>query len=212
MKNIITIYTLLFLFVFASCSDKDGTPEIISRGFLQIDNHRVELIQGYLEDYGARGDSYNLDFTALSQASSKTGAGAVVYFELFSSLDNDLAEGNYSLGTYSEAIANTFTQWGQCMLGSGVTMDREGLSVTTGISIRPTSGTFTVSESGTNYNVRFEGVGVANVYRDGELLSSQENVDFRMEYEGDVKRYEVQSVTTKSASTERPEKIHTIIF
>lgn len=214
MNNIIKLFSLVLLFLLASCSsDDDAKPEVNNQGFLKIGDRTVELSQGYLENYGLRGTSYNLDFSARSETISGLDDGAVVYFELFSSLENDLSKGNYSLGSYSAAIANTYTKWGQSLLGTKINMDQKGLSVTNGVSIRPLSGTFTVLESGEFYKISFSGKGSADYYTNGELTSSQENISFSMEYNGDVKRYTNTKFSSKKIdSKERLEKAHTIIF
>jgi hypothetical protein len=212
MNTIIKLFSLVFIVLFASCSDDDKTEEK-NQGFLKIGDHTVQLSQSYLESYGIRGNAYNIDFSARSEAISGQNDGAVIYFELFSSIEKDLEKGDYNLGSYSAAIANTYTKWGQSLLGKNISINQGGLSVVDGISIRPSSGTFTVSESGENYKVSFSGKGAASYYTDGVLTSSQDNVSFSMEYKGDVKRYENKAFSSKKInSKERMEKQHTIIF
>lgn len=214
MNNIIKLFSLVFIMLFASCSSDDSEkPEVNNQGFLKIGDRTVELSQGYLENYGLRGTSYNLDFSARSETISGVDNAAVVYFELFSPQEKDLSKGNYNLGSYSAAIANTYTKWGQSLLGTNINTDNKGLSVTNGVSIRPLSGTFMVSESGEFYKVSFSGKGSADYYTNGELTSSEDNISFSMEYSGDVKRYTSTKFASKKIdSKERLEKTHTIIF
>lgn len=214
MNTIIKLFLLVIILLFVSCSGDGGDKtEEKNQGFIKIGDRTVELSQGYLESYGIRGNAYNIDFSARSETIKGQNDGAVVYFELFSSIENDLAKGDYNLGSYSSAIANTYTKWGQSLLGKNINTNQGGLSVVDGISIRPSSGTFTVSESGKFYKVSFLGKGAASYYTDGVLTSSQDNVSFSMEYKGDVKRYENNKQFAKKIySKERPEKTHTIVF
>lgn len=212
MNTIIKLFPLLLFMLLLSCSSDDGAKET-NRGFLKIGDVTVELSQGYLENYGARANAYNVDFSARSKTISGLDNAAVVYFELFSAIKNELSKGDYSLGIYSAATANTYTKWGQSLLGKNINRDNGGMSVTNGISIQPSSGTFKVLENGETYKVSFIGKGTASNYTDGELTSSQENVSFSMEYQGDVKRYENKGFTAKKTnSKERLEKLHTVVL
>lgn len=214
MNTIIKLFSLMFIILFASCSGDGGDKtEEKNQGFLKIGDRTVQLSQGYLESYGIRGNAYNIDFSARSETLKGQDDAAVVYFELFSSIEKDLAKGDYNLGIYSAAIANTYTKWGQSLLGKDISTNQEGLSVANGISIRPVSGVFKVSESGGFYKVSFSGIGATSYYTDGVLTSSQDNVSFSMEYKGDVKRYVSKAFSSKKTnSKERQEKLHTIIF
>lgn len=214
MKKIIKLSALAFILLLFSCSDDDQSNSS-NQGFLEIGESRVELTQGYLENYGAVGDSYNMDFTARSKTLfNKSEDEAVIYFEMFSSTANDLTVGTYELGTYSEGTPFTYTNWGQILLGKGVSPFETGLIVSTGLSLRPTLGTFTVHESGKNYKISFTGVGKANYYKDKILISTTENVSFSLEYNGSVVRYNNEGSTSKSKNSlkGRPNKNHNIII
>lgn len=215
MNNSIKLLVLVFIALFSSCSkDGEGDSNVnVNQGFLKIGNQSVELSQGYLENYGVRGNAYNIDFSLKSKSISGTENGAIVYFELFSSLQNNLAKGDYSFGGYSEATVYTFTKWGQSLLGENINTEKGGISVKNGISIKPSGGTFKVVENGLIYKVSFTGKGTASYYKDGVLTSTVNDVSFSMQYQGDVKRSEAKTFTAKKAfSNERLEKDHWILF
>lgn len=217
MKNIFKNLVLLGLLVLSSCSSDDDNNSSNNTGVLTVGDLSVNLTQGYLERYGKVGDAYNIDFTARSSTLFSSEEEAVVYFELFSSQENDLSTGSYELGTYSEAKAFTYTQWGHVIMGEGVTPFDTGIQVKTGVSIRPVSGTFTVNQSGDLYKITFTGKGNADYYTDGELTSSEENIDFSLSYEGEVSRYDISDAddsefAKNQAKKSRPFKTHTISF
>jgi hypothetical protein len=215
MSNSIKLLVLVFITLFSSCSSDDGDENAATnnQGFLKIGTQSVALSQGYLENYGVRGNAYNIDFSLKSKSISGTEDGAVVYFELFSPLQNNLSKGEYSFGGYSDAAAYTFTKWGQSLLGKNINAEKGGLSVTDGVSIKPTSGTFKVIENGEKYKVSFTGKGSASYYTEGVLTSSKNDVSFTMQYQGDVKRSESKNFTAKKVnSNERAAKDHSVIF
>jgi|GEM_PF-1139710 len=215
MNYNLKLLVLVFITLLSSCSG-DGESDQdtnVNKGFLKIGSQTVELSQGYLENYGIRGNAYNIDFSLRSKSISETEDGAVVYFELFSSLQNNLAKGDYSFAGFSEAAAYTFTKWGQSLLGTNINNAKGVLSVTNGISIRPTGGTFKVIANGGLYNVSFTGKGTASIYKDGVVISTQNDVSFMMQYKGDVKKSEGKTFTAKSASSMlRIEKNHAVIL
>ncbi len=215
MNNSIKLLVLIFIALLSSCSsDNEGDKDAnANKGFLKIGSQTVELSQGYLENFGNRGNAYNIDFSLKSKSISEKEDGAVVYFELFSSMQNNLGKGDYAFGGYSEALAYTYTKWGQSLLGKNINALKGGMSVTNGVSIKPTSGTFKVIENGEKYKVSFTGKGTASYFKDGVLASSQNDVSFVMQYQGDVKRSEGKTFTAKSSkSVLRLEKDHAIIF
>lgn len=215
MNNSIKLLVLFFITLLSSCSSDDESNQDTNsnKGFLKIGNQTVELSQGYLENYGIRGNAYNIDFSLRSKSISEKKDGAVVYFELFSSLQNNLAKGDYSFAGYSEATAYTFTKWGQSILGKNINPGKGDLSVSNGVSIRPLSGTFKVAENGQKYKVSFTGKGTASIYKDGVLASTQNDVAFSMQYYGDVKKSEGKNFTAKKLnSSELIQKDHSILF
>lgn len=215
MNNSIKLLVLIFITLLSSCSSDDESNQDTNsnKGFLKIGSQTVELSQGYLENYGVRGNAYNIDFSVRSKTISEKEDGAVVYFELFSSLQNNLAKGDYSFAGYSEATAYTFTKWGQSLLGKNINPGKGDLSVSNGVSIKPLSGTFKVSENGQKYKVSFTGKGTASFYKDGVLSSTQNDVAFSMQYFGDVKKSEGKTFTAKkSSSAELLQKNHSVIF
>lgn len=215
MNTIIKLFSLVFITLFLSCAnDETENENSNNQGFLTIGNQTVNLSQAYLENYGKKGNSYNMDFSARSETLSVSNtATAVVYFELFSSQEKKLAVGEYNLGDYSSATANTFTKWGQSILGMNITSTDKGLMVANGISIKPLEGVFKVTENGNTYKVSFSGKGTASHYANGKLTSTEENVDFSMEYNGSVDHYQSAEFTAKKAySKERPKKMHTVLF
>lgn len=217
MKNIIKFSALVFFLVLFSCGNDEDIPDFNNEGFITIGDRTVNLVQGYLEDYGAVGDAYNIDFTARSQTLFSSKEEAVVYFELFSPSEGDLAGGNYEFGTYTEALPYTYTKWGEALLGKGVSPFNTGVTVANGISIKPLSGTFTVNKDDKIYEVSFTGVGDAYYYVNGALISSKENVSFTMEYQGHVKKNSADKQELMFSSKgidlkEHPKKSHTIIF
>lgn len=209
MNTIIKLFSLVFIALFFACSSDEGDDQNSNnQGFLKIGDKTVALSQAYLENYGKKGNSYNIDFSARSETLSGNHVdAAAVYFELFSSEEKNIAKGDYTLGDYSLATANTFTHWGQSILGLNITSTDKGLMVATGISIKPLAGVFKVTENGKTYKVSFSGKGTASNYLNGKLTSTQENVDFSMEYTGNVEQYKSTEVTAKQTnSTERPKK------
>lgn len=209
MNTIIKLFSLVFIALFFACSSDEGDDQNSNnQGFLKIGDKTVTLSQAYLENYGKKGNSYNIDFSARSETLSGSHVdAAAVYFELFSSEEKNIAKGDYVLGDYADATANTFTHWGQSILGLNITSTDKGLMVATGISIKPLTGVFKVTENGKTYKVSFSGKGIASNYLNGKLTSTQENVDFSMEYTGNVEQYKSTEVTAKQTnSTERPKK------
>ena len=215
MNTIIKLFSLVFVSLFISCSNDDvNNQNTNNQGFLKIGDQTVTLSQAYLENYGKKGDSYNIDFSARSETlSGNSNAAAAVYFELFSSQEKKLAKGDYNLGDYSSFAPNTFTQWGESLLGISITSTDKGLMVANGISIKPTGGVFTVTENAKTYKVNFSGKGTASNYTNGKLTSTQENVDFSMEYTGNVNQYNSKEFTAKKTNSKgRPEKISILVY
>lgn len=215
MNTIIKLFSLILVTLFLACSNDEGNNQKTeNHGFLKIGDQTVNLSQAYLENYGKKGNSYNIDFSARSETlSGNNNPAATVYFELFSSQEGKLAKGDYNLGDYSSSTSNTYTQWGQSLLGVSITSTDKGLMVANGISIKPTEGVFTVIENGKTYKVNFSGKGTASNYANGKLTSTQNNVDFSMEYNGNVEQYKSTEFTAKKVnSKERPVKLHTIVF
>lgn len=215
MKTLIQLCSFVFIAFFISCSGDDNENQSANNlGSLTLGDQTIKLSQAYLENYGKIGDSYNIDFSARSEILSGTGeASAVVYFELFSSSEKKLAIGDYVLGDYSSAAANTFTQWGESILGVNITSTDKGLMVANGVSIKPTEGVFTVTENGSNYKVSFTGKGTASYYTNSKLTSTQDNIDFSMEYNGTVNKYNSTEFTGKRVKTkERIDKVHTVLL
>lgn len=212
MNTIIKLFSLVFIAFFISCSD-DDKDNVENQGFLKIGEQTVNLSQAYLENYGKKGNAYNIDFTARSKSLFDANNAAVVYFEMFSSQEQDLSKGDYALSNYSTSTANTFTEWGECLLGSDITSTDKGLIVTNGIRIKPVEGIFKVIESGETYKVSFSGKGTASNYKNGVVTSTQENVSFSMEYYGNVERYKGTEFTSKNInSKERTKKNHFAIL
>lgn len=213
MNNSIKLLMFLCITLLASCSGDDEESTSTNQGFLKIGSLSVELTQGYLENYGVRGNAYNIDFSLKSKSISEKEDGAVVYFELFSPLQNNLSKGDYSFAGYSEAAAFTFTKWGQSLIGKNINAVKGGISVTNGVSIRPSSGTFKVLDNGQTYKVSFTGKGTASYYTDGVLSSTKNDVSFTMQYEGSIERSEGKIFTAKkSNSLELFEKSHAVLF
>lgn len=215
MNTIIKLFSLVFVSFFFACSnDSVESQSAANQGFLTVGDKTVTLSQAYLEDYGKRGNSYNIDFSARSETLSGNNTdAAVVYFELFSSQDKKLAKGDYMLGDFSSATPFTFTPWGESLLGINITSTDKGLRVANGVSIKPLEGVFTVTENGKQYKVNFSGKGTASYYTNGTLTSTQDDVDFSMEYKGNVKTYVgVEYTAKKVTSKERMEKTHTVLF
>ncbi|WP_427874014.1 hypothetical protein [Flavobacterium sp. MMS24-S5] len=217
MNNNIKLLVLACIMILSSCSgeSESGQDTNANKGFLKIGSQTVELSQGYLENFGIRGNAYNIDFSLRSKSISAAEDGAVVYFELFSSLQNNLAKGDYSYGGFSEATAYTFTKWGQSLLGKNINAEKGALSITDGTSIRPTEGTFKVTENGEKYKVSFAGKGTASIYKDGVIAATQNNVSFSMQYFGDVKKSEgkiFSSSAGKKGLSPIAEKDHSPIF
>lgn len=64
MNNSIKLLVLVFITLLSSCSSDDESNQDTNsnKGFLKIGSQTVELSQGYLENYGVRGNAYNIDF------------------------------------------------------------------------------------------------------------------------------------------------------
>ncbi|MFL9831724.1 hypothetical protein ABS764_12785 [Flavobacterium sp. ST-87] len=215
MNTIVKLFSLVFVCFFFACSnDTDESQSAKNEGSLTIGDKTVTLSQAYLESYGKKGNSYNTDFSARSETLSGNNTdAAVVYFELFSSQDKKLTKGDYMLGDYSSAAPFTYTLWGESLLGINITSTDKGLRVANGLSIKPTEGVFTVTENGKQYQVNFSGKGTASTFSNGVLTATQDNVEFTMEYTGNVKMYEGVEYTAKRVnSKERVVKTHMVLF
>lgn len=101
--------------VFASACKKDEILDVI-----RFDGVKYGIAGGILENFGMANEvpaSYNFDLTLYSDGidyfeenNDFTGTGTLLYFEMFSSDENDLAPGTYIFDADSYA-ANTF-DWG----------------------------------------------------------------------------------------------------
>lgn len=214
MKTLIKIFSLVFVTFFIACSSDDSNQNTNNQGSLTMGDQTVNLTQGYIENYGKVGNAYNIDFTVRSETLSGAGeTSAVVYFELLTSTDKKLAIGTYNLGEFSAGTPFTYTSWSESILGLNITSTDKGLRVAEGVSIKPTSGVFTVVENGNNYEVNFVGKGTASHYSNSKLVSTEEDVDFSFEYIGAVKSYTSSEFTAKKVdSKERIQKTHQILF
>lgn len=214
MKTLIKIFSLVFVTFFIACSSDDSNQNTNNQGSLTMGDQTVNLTQGYIENYGKVGNAYNIDFTVRSETLSGAGeTSAVVYFELLTSTEKKLAVGTYNLGEFSAGTPFTFTPWSESILGLNITSTDKGLMVANGVSIKPTSGVFTVVKNGNNYEVSFIGKGVASHYSNSKLVSTEDDIDFTFEYTGNVKMYEGVEFTAKKVnSKERIVKTHRILF
>jgi hypothetical protein len=101
--------------VFASACKKDEILDVI-----RFDGMKYGIAGGILENFGMANElpaSYNFDLTLYSDGieyseeyNDFTGTGTLLYFEMFSSDEDDLAPGTYVFDAQSYA-ANTF-DWG----------------------------------------------------------------------------------------------------
>ncbi|GGA67792.1 hypothetical protein GCM10008015_05690 [Flavobacterium palustre] len=214
MKSLIKLFSLVLVTFFIACSSDDSNQNTNNQGALTMGDQTVNLTQGYIENYGKVGNAYNIDFTVRSETLSGAGeTSAVVYFELLTSTDKKLAVGTYNLGEFSEGTPFTFTSWSESILGLNITSTDKGLMVANGVSIKPTSGVFTVVENSNNYEVNFVGKGVASHYTNSKLVSTEEDIDFTFEYSGAVKSYTSTEFTARTVkSKERIQKKHQILF
>jgi hypothetical protein len=86
---------------FVSCSNDDSETNT-KKNFLKIGDTEYELAMGFSEDYSdnPNNETYNIDLSFLTSGLSVngddyTGDGYSIYFEMFSSTPNKLAEGKY---------------------------------------------------------------------------------------------------------------------
>ncbi|MFV0365867.1 MAG: hypothetical protein ACK5JS_05095 [Mangrovibacterium sp.] len=212
--------------VLASCSSSDdggddgGNKDTVNTGTLTIGNTKKTLTSGYLEDYGNIADGvYDIDFTAISDASSTASPNeAVVYFDLYTTTDGVLAEGNYSLGSYetaSSGTANIYGNYSDAAIGDNIETSASNknntYNIQNGTIITPTEGTFSVTESGDTYKVSFKGKGTLISYTDGEAGEATTEQYFAFTYEGSVTTYEGEYVTTALKSS-APNKLRRSFF
>lgn len=190
MKNSIKFLLALFIMstVFVGCGKDDdedtddGTGDVVTvTNYLMIDATKYELNKSYIYEYGEVGtDLYNIDMelsspgliyhTSNNDIDSVTGAGNVIYFELFTSNMSILDTGVY---TYDEngSVAKTLIS-GTANIGLNVANNDAGDEYIVA------SGTFTVISNSTTIEISFNCVGDNGKVIKGQYKGSATSYDF----------------------------------
>ena len=155
LTNITKMLTLVIMLgiVTISCKkDEEPTPGAKTNTF-SIDGTEYSLSDGFTEEYGGDATTgYNFDLIVhssglTSSANGVTGTGEALYFELWSTSDTGLANGTYSASLNAEP--NTFTIGEVYINLNASTFDADE-------SYEVSSGTVTISVSGSTYTINFD--------------------------------------------------------
>ena len=158
MKNFKTLLVLAFIsLTIISCNkDDDGDSGSSSSNFLKVGNKEYKLKAGVIEDYGSVSTGvFNFD-VSLTTSSLTTVGGQVlptdeifsgIYFELYTSNENNLEKGVYNFST--SGAANTF-EYGDIIIDATLGENEP-------IYYEISSGSFDVMDNGNTYNLKFQG-------------------------------------------------------
>ena len=159
MKTIkLFLGVLLAVAVFAGCGKNDNDEESDPMNYFKVDGKTYELKVGYLQNWGTDEgyyEGYNQDLVLVSDGFSfdmesyeLTGIGDAVYFEMYTSQSDGLETGEYEYSS-EEPYPTASFDYGEYYIGFNIeTEDYES----TGFF---TSGTVTVSKSGSTYQISF---------------------------------------------------------
>lgn len=157
MKNLKLLFLLVSIaLVSFSCGndDDDGGSTNGGSGVLVFGDTEYQLKAGIIEDYGEYYDGvFNFDISLVSSTLTIIDGEAIpndntfsgVYFELFTTNSQDLAEGVYTFGNNVEAGAYNYAE---------VIIDA---TIESYNDFEINSGTFTVLDDGSSYEFEFEG-------------------------------------------------------
>lgn len=127
------------------------------KNHLKIGGTEYNLSSGLMENYGFSSEGvFNVDLTLVSDgitlpatsSSNASGAGQVIYFEMFTTTNGDLDNGEYQYKNTSPYPAGSF-DYGDYSINLDI--DNE-----TGLWIEITSGTVNVSKNGDVYEITFD--------------------------------------------------------
>ena len=155
--NLILLLAAVFTFTSCDSDDDNGGDNNETGNFLRIDDDRFELSQGYIEEYGELQDGvYDWDVTLfsddfdLTNEEEPTGTGEAIYLDLRTSNPNGLSIGTYTYSDEEEEDAGALT-YVDAIAGIGISFESE-----TGTTFIITSGTVTVSGTGSDQVIEFD--------------------------------------------------------
>ncbi|SDG68288.1 hypothetical protein [Winogradskyella thalassocola] len=179
---------------FSCGSDDDGDGGSTSgSGVLVYGDTEYQLKSGVIEDYGEYSNGiYNFDISLVDSGLRIVDGEAVptndvfsgVYFELFTSNSQDLAEGVYTFGNNIEGGAYSYAE---IIIDATVDEDYDAFEIN--------SGTFTVLDDGSSYEFEFEGTVSNGASFSGYYTGSLVSVD----YSSDLGRSATSNATKTKA-------------
>ena len=176
--------SLLFLLlagtVFTACNKDDDDP-VVKANTLKYGTTEATLTKGYIENYGEDAPGiYQLDLSLYSSGvtihllgggvDSLSGTGAGLYFELFTSKEDQLDTRTYTLDTLNLGANGTFDL-------AMVAMNYN-FSTYTGTGSFLTSGTLAVKKDGSTYEFTFSGTDFMGVNVTGYYKGSVAYYDY----------------------------------
>ncbi|GAA3508184.1 hypothetical protein GCM10022393_18560 [Aquimarina addita] len=158
--------------VLSSCSkDDDGDDGVAAEGTIVVDGTTVNIASSIIEDYGSFEGFYNYDFILTGASGNEP---YILYFELFSPVeegDEEFKTGTFQY-TSDESPTEAIFYFNNVFISKGDEIQNE-----TGRSA--TSGTITVSGSGSNYkvivDVTLEDDAVLTANYDGAFIINDES-------------------------------------
>lgn len=164
MKKLMKLFFGLLLAgsVLISC-DKDD-DDVSKKNYLKIGETEYVLSSGIYENYGQmeavdfQYDGYNLDLTLLSSGLTSStnsdgfpdisGSGQIIYFEMFSSKENEFDSRDYTFSTSEPYPVGTFDDGSFCINYSVENEDNNWIDIS--------SGKVTISKAGDTYSITID--------------------------------------------------------
>ncbi|QCK15470.1 hypothetical protein [Mangrovivirga cuniculi] len=178
----LSIASLIILLSITGCKDpkEDPAPNNVNRGESSFDGNNYHMTSGLIENFGTDSNpssglnfegnwmdlriiSEGLHFTQGSGKKYLEGTGFALYLEMFSSSDNGIAPGDYTLN-HENFVPTGYYHYGEVqVLINGQFIHYSNLY----------SGTAKVTRNGGEYEISFEGLNIdkkpITVYYKGEL-------------------------------------------
>lgn len=171
--------SLVLLVSITGCKDDEAAP--VKESKATYDGSEYSLTSGLIENYGEDSSpnsgwdysGYNLDLVLLSDGITLTnnngepsveGEGFAIYFEMFSSTADALADGTYTLDVSNNIPTGTYDYGDVNFVSNGTVTD----------NIEIASGTIIVAKSGNEYEITVDCYDVnqnqLSAYYKGELM------------------------------------------